>query len=85
MQAGLPTFTRRDILERDGWLCQLCMQPIPRDVPARSPVAATVDHIVPLARGGSHEPTNCQAAHRQCNTRKGTRLTMPKGAGPHFG
>ena len=31
---------------------------------------ATVDHIVPLARGGKHEPTNCQLLCLSCNTTK---------------
>jgi 5-methylcytosine-specific restriction endonuclease McrA len=30
----------------------------------------TMDHIVPLAKGGRHEPTNIQTACRRCNTRK---------------
>ncbi|NEA63940.1 HNH endonuclease [Streptomyces sp. SID12488] len=38
-----------------------------------SPMAPTLDHIVPLARGGSHEPANVQAAHFLCNNKKNDR------------
>jgi 5-methylcytosine-specific restriction endonuclease McrA len=33
-----------------------------------------MDHIVPFAAGGTHEPANVQLAHRVCNSRKGARL-----------
>jgi 5-methylcytosine-specific restriction endonuclease McrA len=30
----------------------------------------TLDHVVPLAKGGTHEPANTQIAHAVCNSRK---------------
>lgn len=30
----------------------------------------TVDHIVPLAKGGKNEIRNCQLAHKSCNAAK---------------
>lgn len=32
----------------------------------------TIDHIVPLSVGGEHSMSNCQLAHRICNSLKGT-------------
>jgi 5-methylcytosine-specific restriction endonuclease McrA len=61
------------IFERDRWVCQLCSKKIKRDVVAPHLLAPTIDHIVPLARGGTHEPANAQAAHFICNTRKSDR------------
>jgi 5-methylcytosine-specific restriction endonuclease McrA len=37
------------------------------------PTAPTVDHIIPLARGGSHTWDNVQLAHHLCNSLKGDR------------
>ncbi|MEV0608113.1 HNH endonuclease signature motif containing protein [Polymorphospora rubra] len=63
-----------DVVERDGWICQLCLKPIPRDVANPNPLFRSVDHRVPLARGGDHTMENCQAAHLVCNSRKSARL-----------
>lgn len=58
------------VFERDGWRCQLCGDDVSRDVDPRHPKAPSVDHIVPLARGGLHEYTNVQCAHYGCNSSK---------------
>jgi 5-methylcytosine-specific restriction endonuclease McrA len=39
-----------------------------------------VDHIRPLAHGGSDDPSNLQAAHRRCNGLKSSKL--PRGLYP---
>jgi 5-methylcytosine-specific restriction endonuclease McrA len=33
----------------------------------------TVDHIIPIARGGTHARTNLQVLCRACNSAKGAR------------
>ena len=64
---------RRRIFERDKWRCHLCGKPVVRTVVVPHPLAPTVDHVVPLAAGGTHEPANCRTAHFICNSRKGDR------------
>lgn len=64
---------RKRIFERDGWRCQLCGKAVRRNASAPHPLAPTIDHIIPLAQGGTHEPTNVQCAHFLCNSRKGDR------------
>lgn len=63
------------ILLRDRYICQLCMQPIDRNLHYMDPLAASVDHRIPLKAGGNHTRDNLQAAHRRCNQRKGSKLT----------
>lgn len=63
------------IYERDRWTCQLCGQRILRTTTYPAPLSPSIDHIVPLAKGGTHEPANVQAAHFLCNSRKGDRAT----------
>jgi predicted nucleic acid-binding Zn ribbon protein len=61
------------IFERDGWRCQLCGKAVRRSAKVPHPLAPTVDHIVPVSRGGDHVPSNVQCAHFACNNRKGAR------------
>lgn len=61
---------RRKVFERDGWRCQLCRKPVARTKAAPHPRAPVLDHIVPLAAGGTHEPANVQCAHFLCNSLK---------------
>lgn len=64
---------RYRIFERDGWKCRLCDRKVDRDAVTPSPLAPTLDHVVPLSEGGTHEPANVQCAHFICNSRKGVR------------
>ena len=59
--------SRAEIFERDAHQCYLCGRGVP-------PGFETIDHVVPLARGGAHVPDNLRLACRSCNSRKGTRL-----------
>lgn len=58
---------------RDGWRCQLCGGAVERDAVVPHPRAPVVDHVVSLANGGTHEPSNVQCAHFMCNSIKGHR------------
>ena len=63
----------RDVIARDGWTCRLCGEAIDAELARRNEQGATLDHIVPLARGGGHTLDNIQLAHYACNRRKGAR------------
>ena len=53
---------RLAVLQRDGWLCRVAG-------PTCKGRATTVDHVVPLSRGGARlDPGNLQAACRGCQT-----------------
>lgn len=67
---GGESFTRREVLDRDGWVCQLCTLEIDPGLTFPHPQSASLDHVIPLARGGSHTRANSQAAHLDCNRRK---------------
>jgi 5-methylcytosine-specific restriction protein A len=40
------------------------------------PGADTRDHVLPLAAGGTNDPSNVLPAHRACNSRKGYRVEV---------
>lgn len=62
------------IFERSGWICSLCDRAVDRTLSALDPMAPTLEHVIPLSRGGDHVEANCALAHRLCNARKGNRL-----------
>jgi 5-methylcytosine-specific restriction endonuclease McrA len=57
---------RLKVFERDEWTCRLCNLPVTK-------ADASIDHIIPVARGGEHTYENCQTAHLKCNISKGAR------------
>lgn len=66
----IPMAKRVAIYVRDGWTCQLCMEPVDPDL-LMDPTdewAPTLDHIEPKSRGGSDRPENLRLAHRWCNS-----------------
>lgn len=69
--------SRAAVFRRNGYVCQLCFEPIDRAVRYPNPRSASLDHIVPLSHGPGtpgHVLSNCQAAHFGCNASKGNRV-----------
>lgn len=73
LEAFVEHVDRKKIFERDRWICQLCRKPVARTKIVPHPKAPVLDHIIPLATGGTHEPSNTQCAHFLCNSLKGAR------------
>lgn len=70
--AEIEDFTRLEIADRDGWVCQICRKPISRTASWPDPRSLSIDHVVPLSAGGAHSRVNCQASHLRCNLSKHT-------------
>jgi 5-methylcytosine-specific restriction endonuclease McrA len=58
--------------ERDSWRCHLCRRKVNPVLESPHDLSKTMDHLVPIADGGDHEPANLALAHRICNTRRST-------------
>ena len=56
----MPQKTREEILQRDGGCCWYCGEP-----------GHTVDHWIPLCRGGTNSKLNLVCACKACNDLKG--------------
>ena len=69
------TFSRKNIYKRDAYTCQYCGKKPPGG-------ELTIDHIVPVSRGGKTTWVNCALACLKCNHKKGARL--PEEAGMHL-
>ncbi|NHO33732.1 HNH endonuclease [Acetobacter fallax] len=78
-----PSWLQRAIFYRDQGRCQLCFCEISG---LSSPnIKVHLDHMVPLAAGGSNDPTNFQLACESCNTSKGKReLVSPARFEPYW-
>lgn len=75
-EVGWEPISRASVFERDGWLCHLCGGPVNRKArPPYDPMAPTLDHVIPLSKGGPHAMANLRTAHFICNSRKGNRGT----------
>jgi 5-methylcytosine-specific restriction endonuclease McrA len=72
---GVPTdlYTRIEVFRRSDGICGLCENPISLERSHPDPLSFSVDHIVPLALGGTDLLVNVQAAHLRCNLSKGAR------------
>lgn len=56
-------FTLDELFLRDVGICGICRKAVER-------IDASVDHVVPLSKGGLHTRKNVQLAHRRCNSSK---------------
>lgn len=74
----VPIANRRAVYERDGWICQICLKPVPRDADTYSQLRASVDHVVPrsIQLDPDHSVSALRMAHMICNAmRSDDRLT----------
>jgi len=56
-------------------VCGICGKPVDKSLKYPHPMSATVDHIIPLDRGGHpSDLANLQLAHFCCNRQKSNRL-----------
>lgn len=67
---------RRTVLAQ-AEVCALCGLPIDKSLRFPDPMSATVDHIVPISKGGHpSDPQNLQPAHLICNQMKAAKETI---------
>lgn len=64
---------RLRIYERDGWMCQLCGDPVDKTLHFLADMAASLDHIEcqSWALVPDHSAENLRLAHRLCNSLRG--------------
>lgn len=76
--AEVEPVNRNYIFERDNWRCHLCNTKIDPALKFPHPMSASIDHLIPLAQHGTHEPANVASAHLRCNIRKSDKLHQPQ-------
>ena len=68
--------THEEIAKRDHFFCHICAEPVDMSLPRTSRFGATLDHVVPIAKGGADTLDNLKLAHWICNVRKSDKLEM---------
>lgn len=68
------SITLSRLYRRDGGVCKLCGKELSFDIDPQSGDYPSIDHIIPLAKGGQHQWDNVQLACRRCNWEKGDRI-----------
>ncbi|WP_405889258.1 HNH endonuclease [Streptomyces sp. NBC_01136] len=71
--AEVERYSRVAIFERDGWRCHICHHLVNRTAVVPHLLAPTIDHVIPLAKGGADTAANVATAHFRCNAAKGDR------------
>lgn len=61
----------RAVYARDAWVCGICGEDVNPAFRYPNPMRASLDHVVPLSKGGPHTYENVQCAHLSCNSSKG--------------
>jgi hypothetical protein len=59
-------FSRENVFARDGFKCQYCIRKLSKS-------ELTLDHVMPLSKGGRKNWENIVTACKPCNQRKGNR------------
>lgn len=69
---GMESIDRLAVFTRDNYLCHLCgTRTDPSHYP--NPNYPTLDHLIPISRGGQHTYANVRCACFRCNVVKGAR------------
>lgn len=67
---------RQEVYERDKWMCGICNEPVDKALKFPDVMSASLDHIIPMAKGGPHSYENTQCAHFICNSIKSDRVAV---------
>lgn len=60
-------YSRIQVLKRDKWRCGICGRKVNRKAKFPADDSASIDHVIPLAKGGADAEWNVQCAHFGCN------------------
>jgi 5-methylcytosine-specific restriction endonuclease McrA len=68
--------THEQIAERDSYTCYLCGDAVDMTISRTSRWGATLDHVIPVSKGGTDSEDNLKLAHWICNNRKNDKVEV---------
>jgi 5-methylcytosine-specific restriction endonuclease McrA len=66
--------THEEIAERDNFVCHICNKLVDMSLPRTDKQGATIDHVIPISRGGTDSLDNLKLAHWSCNMKKSNKF-----------
>lgn len=70
------SITLEKLFKRDKGECYICGKKLNPDTYYNDPLAPTIEHVIPIIKGGTHTWDNVRLACRACNNAKGTKLSQ---------
>lgn len=70
LKSSYKKYTKQDVINKSGGLCGICGKEIDLTLKRPDMNSFSIDHIVPISKGGSNSLDNVQAAHLLCNCLK---------------
>lgn len=67
-------YNRLDVLAENNSLCWICKTIINVALPPRHRNSFSIDHVIPLVKGGDDVRSNVAPAHLGCNSSKGVKV-----------
>jgi len=74
----LPQWLKTAIMYRDNGCCQLCGKNLTGAFDSVDPFDVHFDHIIPLIKFGTNDPSNFQILCQHCNEKKGEKIFLPQ-------
>lgn len=68
-----------EIAKRDLGVCHICQKEVDLSLPRTSKMGGTLDHVIPISKGGLDLVENLRLAHWICNIRKSDSLEFLNG------
>ena len=62
------------LYKRDKGICHICTDKVNMNLNTNDNMYGSIDHVIPLAKGGTHTWDNVKLAHRICNSIKGAEV-----------
>lgn len=71
--SGPPVLSVHQIAKRDGTKCHICRRKVDMRLSGNAKWGPTIEHVLPVSKGGTNEAHNLVLAHRVCNVVRGNR------------
>jgi 5-methylcytosine-specific restriction endonuclease McrA len=73
MATETSVFSYQDVINKHGLQCHVCNEEVNLDLKYPHSQSKSLDHVIPLSKGGGHVLSNVKVTHLSCNIRKGNR------------